>query len=182
MKILKTILIGIIAIIVLTLVVALILPQKYSVKREIVINQSKELVFEYIKYLRNQDNYSSWAMLDPDMKKDFRGTDGTVGFVSAWESNNPEVGKGEQEIINIFDGKRIEFELRFIEPFQATDLAYMATENINNNITKVTWGFNGKMSYPMNLMLPFLKMEEILGNDLQDGLDKLKLILEKEYQ
>jgi hypothetical protein len=37
-------------------------------------------------------------MMDPDMKKTYRGTDGTVGFVSEWESNKKDVGTGEQEI------------------------------------------------------------------------------------
>ena len=51
--------------------------------------------------------------MDPDMKKTYRGTDGTVGFVSAWDSEKDDVGKGEQEIIKITDGERIDYELRF---------------------------------------------------------------------
>ncbi len=44
-------------------------------------------------------------MTDPLMKKQFKGTDGTVGFLYAWDSQNNEVGKGEQEIERIKDGK-----------------------------------------------------------------------------
>ena len=45
--------------------------------------------------------------MDPNIKTDFRGTDGTVGFISAWDSNNiKNVGKGEQEILNMVDGGR----------------------------------------------------------------------------
>jgi hypothetical protein len=43
----------------------------------------------------------------------------------------------------------------------------------------VNWGFNGKMPYPMNLMLAFMNMDEMLGKDLQDGLNNLKIIFEK---
>jgi hypothetical protein len=35
------------------------------------------------------------------------------------------------------------------------------------------------MPYPMNLMLPFMNMEQMLGKDLQDGLNNLKVVLEK---
>lgn len=182
MKVLKNVLIGIMAVIVLVLLVALILPQNYAVKREIEISQSKEVVFGYVKYLRNQDNYSRWASMDSKMKKEFRGTDGVVGFVSVWDSENVDVGKGEQEIMEIVEGERIEFELRFIKPFEATDMAYITTESLSDNSTKVAWGFDGKMNYPMNIMLPFLKMDKMLGKDLQDGLDKLKLILEEEME
>ncbi len=49
------------------------------------------------------------------MKTEYRGTDGTVGFVSAWDSPVRDAGKGEQEITKIDDGKRIDYELRFYE-------------------------------------------------------------------
>ena len=75
---------------------------------------SEDEVFDYVKYLKNQDNFSKWASMDPDMQKTYRGTDVTVGFVSAWASDNPDVGVGEQEIKAITAGQRIDFELRFI--------------------------------------------------------------------
>ncbi|WP_254500404.1 hypothetical protein, partial [Salmonella enterica] len=72
-------------------------------EREITINKSRQEVYDYIKYLKNQNNFSKWAKMDPAMKTEFRGTDGTVGFVSAWESAKKDVGKGEQEIKNLTD-------------------------------------------------------------------------------
>jgi len=179
MKILKIVLIVIVAIIGLALITALFVKKEYAVEREVVINKSKEEVFNYIKYLKNQDNFSVWANIDTSMKKEYKGTDATVGFVSSWESTNKNVGKGEQEIKAIKEGERIDYELRFIEPFEATDNAYMVTEKVDENQTKVKWGFNGKMNYPMNLMLLFMDMEAMLGKDLQQGLENLKVILEK---
>ncbi|MEO5593601.1 MAG: SRPBCC family protein, partial [Chitinophagaceae bacterium] len=143
------------------------------------INRPVSEVFDYIKYLKNQDLYSVWAKRDPNMKKEFRGIDGTVGFVSAWESDQKNVGKGEQEILNIEDGNRLDFELRFIEPFEAKDNAYMITRPLNDTRTNVKWGFKGKMNYPMNFMMLFMNMENMLGKDLADGLANLKRILEK---
>jgi Polyketide cyclase / dehydrase and lipid transport len=178
MKILKKVLFLIVGIVALILVIALILPQQYSVHREIMVNLPSHDAFNYVKMLKNQDYYSAWASMDTDMKKEFRGMDGTIGFVSAWDSEDKDVGKGEQEIIMILEGKRIDYELRFFEPFEATDMAYITTESMGKNVTKVTWGFDGKMPYPMNLMLPFMKMEKMLGKDLQEGLGKLKEILE----
>lgn len=178
MKALKYILGFIAGIILLILIVAAVSPKDYAVEREITVNKPVTEVFNYVKYLKNQDNYSVWATMDPNMKKTFTGTDGTVGFVSAWESDNDEVGKGEQEIMKIDEGNRIDFELRFIEPFEATDNAYMITKAIAPTITKVKWGFSGSMDYPMNIMLLFMDMEGILGADLQKGLENLKKELE----
>ncbi|MDP3682284.1 MAG: SRPBCC family protein [Flavobacterium sp.] len=179
MNIIKKILLGLFAIIVLALLIALFLPKEYAVEREITINKSKDSVFNYIKYLKNQDNFSVWSSKDPAMKKTFTGTDGTVGAIAGWDSKDKNVGVGEQEIKKIVEGKRIDFELRFKVPFESTDNAYMITEAISANQTKVKWGFDGKMPYPMNLMLPIMNMEEMLGKDLQDGLNNLKAVLEE---
>ncbi len=179
MKILKKILIGILGLVALVLIVALFVKKEYAVVREITINKAKQEVFDYLKFLKNQDNFSVWAQRDSNMKKEFKGTDGTVGFVSAWDGNK-EVGKGEQEIKKITEGERLDFELRFIEPFEAKDNAYMTTEAVDTVHTKVTWGFDGKMNYPMNLMLVFMDMDKMLGPDLEKGLTNLKGVLEKE--
>ena len=177
----KKIIITLAILIAIPLVVALFTPDSYDVEREVIINQPKSLVFNYVKFLKNQDEYSKWASMDPKMKKSFRGTDATIGFVSAWDSENPDVGKGEQEIINIVDGQRIDYELRFLAPFEATSPAYMITETIAANQTKVKWGFSGKLDYPMNLMMLFMDFKQIIGDDLQTGLDKLKEIMESNY-
>lgn len=178
MKILRNILFGIVGLIVLVFIVSFFLKKEYSVTREVVINKPKVEVFNYLKYLKNQENFSVWAKMDPDMKKEFKGTDGTVGFVSSWDSKKDYVGKGEQEIKAIVPGERIEYELRFIEPFKSTSPAYIETVALGDDKTKVIWGFKGYMGVPSNLMLLIMDFEKLLGNDLQNGLDNLKAELE----
>ncbi|MCC7147712.1 MAG: SRPBCC family protein [Saprospiraceae bacterium] len=179
MKNLKKIFTVIAIIIAIPLVVALFVKKDYVVEREIIINKPKAEVFEYIKFLRNQDNYSKWNMMDPDMKKTYKGTDGTIGFISAWESKMENVGAGEQEIVNMIDGERIDMKLRFKVPFESQNDAYMITEDMSNNQTKVKWGFKGAFPYPFNLMGLFMDMEKAVGGDLEVGLQNLKNLLEK---
>ena len=179
MKIIKRILAILLIIVVLFLVIALFVKKEYSVEREVLINKPVPEVFNYIKYIKNQDHYSTWNMKDPNMKKDYRGTDGTVGFVSAWDSEDKEVGKGEQEIKEIKENQQMNMELRFYRPFEATDYAYMITEPEGGSQTKVKWGFNGKMPYPMNAIMPLMNMDKMLGDELQQGLNNLKRELEK---
>ncbi len=178
MNVIKKVLIGLGVLIALPLLVASFVKKDYDVEREITVNVPKQEVFNYIKLLKNQDNYSKWANMDPNIKKTFRGTDGTVGFVSAWESENKDVGAGEQEIKKITEGERIDFELRFLKPFEAISPAFMSTETVSENQTKVTWGFSGHMDYPMNIMLLFMDFEQMIGDDLNTGLVNLKQILE----
>lgn len=105
MNILLAVFAALAGIIILLLIIALFVKKEYSLEREIIITLPKVRVFEYIRSLRNQDSFSKWANMDPGMKKEYRGTDGTVGFVSAWESKNKNVGKGEQEIIKLLKEK-----------------------------------------------------------------------------
>lgn len=180
MKIFKKVLIVLLIIIAIPFIAALFVKREYAVEREITINKPKQQVFDYIKYLKNQDNFSKWATMDPNMKKEYKGTDGTVGFVSSWDSEKKDVGKGEQEIIKITEGERMDFELRFLEPFETKDYAYMSTAALDSTRTNVKWGFNGKMPYPMNLMCLFMNMDEMLGPDLATGLTNLKVVMEKQ--
>jgi hypothetical protein len=180
MKILKNILYSIIALIVIVLIVGLFVSKDYAVERQITINKPKAEVFGYVKYLKNQNNYSVWSKTDPNMKTEFSGTDGTPGFVSGWESQDKNVGKGEQEIMKVVDGEMIDYELRFYEPMKTTDRAYLITESSSDDQTTVKWGFSGHMKYPMNLMLLFINMDKTLGNDFSQGLENLKVILESQ--
>ena len=179
MKILKKILTFIGIFIGLVMVAAIFVKRQYSVEREIIINKPKQQVFEYVKRLKNQDNYSKWAMMDQKMKKEYTGTDGTVGFISAWDSENDELGRGEQEISKITEGERIDFQLRFYEPMASVSPAYMTTDSISATQTKVKWGMSGTMTYPTNAVLLFMDISEILGRDLTIGLTTLKGVLEK---
>jgi hypothetical protein len=178
MRIIKKIILAFLAIIAIVLIAGFFMPKDYAVKREITINQPKDSVFKFVKFLKNQDKYSVWNTMDPNMKKTSSGVDGTVGFIAGWESKNENLGVGEQEIKKITEGERIDMELRFKVTFEATDKAFMTTEAVSASATKVTWGFDGAMPYPMNIMMPFMNMEKMLGDDLQKGLSKLKVVLE----
>src|SRR5690348_6071570 len=107
MSILAIILLALGLLIVIILVVASLSSNEYTIERAITINKPKHEVFSYVRLLKNQDHYNKWVMMDPGMKKDHRGVDGTVGFIYAWDSNNKQVGKGEQEIKKIVEDERI---------------------------------------------------------------------------
>jgi hypothetical protein len=176
-KLLKVALIVIIVLIAVPLLVALFVPKDYTVIRMVTIHRPSDEVFAYVKYLKNQDNYSVWAAMDPTMKREFRGVDGTVGFVSAWDGNK-EVGKGEQEIVGIMEGEQINYKLHFIEPFEGRADVCLSTEPVNAAETRVTWRFDSSMPYPINLLCLFMNMDEAIGTDLETGLSNLRGILE----
>ena len=176
MGIFLKIIIGVAILIAVVLIIALFIKNEYSIEREIAINRPKQQVFDYVRYLKNQDNYSKWVMEDPNMRKDFKGVDGQVGFIYAWDGND-KAGKGEQEIKKIAVGDNVDIEIRFIKPFEGIAQTNISTESLSENKTKVKWVMNGRSSYPMNLTNLFI--DNILGKDLALSLNSLKAILEK---
>jgi uncharacterized protein YndB with AHSA1/START domain len=179
MKILIILIVVIVTAIVAVLIAALFSKKAYNIKKEIIINKPVQDVFDYLKIITNQEKFSKWVMSDPTMKKEFRGTDGTVGFVYAWDSNK-KAGAGEQEIKGIENGKRLDLEVRFIRPFVAVAKTPFTTEAITPNQTKVSWSMISEMKYPMNAILLFTSAEKLLGPDMEQSLNNLKVILEKQ--
>ncbi len=163
-------------IITLLLITGLFMKKSYNTHSEVIINAPQQIVFDYLKQVRNQDNFNKWLMLDPGMKKEFKGTDGTVGFVYSWNGNK-EAGEGEQEITAITEGKSIETELRFVRPFAGIAHARMTTASALDNQTKAVWNTSSRIKYPMNIMLPMIV--KMLEKDMGTSLTTLKSILEK---
>lgn len=180
MKLLKYALIGLGGILAIVLIVGLFLPTEYSVSREVIINRGKAEVFDYARMLEHQHDYSVWWKMDPNQVTTYTGEDGTIGFIAAWKSELDSVGSGEEEIVAMQEGERIDFALRFKEPFESQAQSSMQLEAIDNTTTRIKWDFRGDTSYPFNVMQLFISMEDMLGKDIQEGLRNMKTILEKE--
>ncbi len=176
-KLLKGLAIVLASIIFLPLVVAAFLPRTFALEREVVIDRPRDQVFEYVRHMGNQQHYSAWARLDPGMKKSMQGSDGQVGAVYSWESQDKNVGAGEQEITAVHNSEQIDFEIRMTQPFQSADPAYMTTESLGSNRTRVKSVYHGKMSYPSNLLCSIVCSK--VGDDMQASLLNLKAILEQ---
>lgn len=164
--------------IVLPFILAIFASKETYIEREITVNKPVNEVFNYVKYLRHSEQYNKWVMTDPNMKKEYLGTDATVGFVYKWDSQNKQVGQGEQEIIGITENKKIDYELRFIRPFPNTAYGYMMTEPAGN-ATKVKYIFRGPGKYMMRVMQIMLNIKKMLARDMDTTLTNLKNILEK---
>lgn len=167
----------VLALIVLFLILGFIAPKHYEVNRSIIVNKSLYEVFNYLKYLKNQDHWSPWKKKDPNMKQTFEGTDGEVGFIAKWEGNKT-VGSGEQEIKRIIDNECIETELRFLKPWKSTSNAYLRVVGLESKQTNVTWGFSGSNTFPFSVFMLFMNMDKTVGKDFEEGLNNLKQQLE----
>lgn len=177
MTILITIVVVLASLIALLLIIALLMKRQHYVKRETTINAARQKVFDYLKLIKNQETFNTGAMADTDRKKEFKGTDGTVGYIYAW-SGNKDAGEGEKEILNIIDGKRIEMEIRFVKPMVTSARIIMETESLSGDQTRVSWSNAGTLKYPVNIMIPMLQKHVV--KDMDASLLALKNVLEND--
>jgi uncharacterized protein YndB with AHSA1/START domain len=172
-----TILLVLAGIIALLLIIAFFMKKEHYVNREIIINAPLQKVFDFLKLLKNQDQFNKWATAGKqNRKEEFKGTDGTVGFIYSW-SGDKSAGQGEKEIKNIIEGKRIETEIRFVKPMRVSANVIFETESLPGNQTKLNMINTGKLPYPMNIMIPMA--EKNFPKDMEESLATLKNILEK---
>lgn len=176
MNIILVILLAVTGIVAPLLIIALLMRREHYVRREIIIDAPRQKVFDYIRLLRNQDEFNRHAMTDADRKKEFKGTDGTVGYIYKW-SGDKSAGEGEKEIMNIVEGKKIEAEIRFTKPMTVSARVIMEAEPLSESQTKVCWSNGGKLGYPFNIMIPM--MERSVAKEMDASLLNLKGILEK---
>jgi uncharacterized protein YndB with AHSA1/START domain len=179
MNILFIILIVVVSIIVLLLISGLFIKKTFFIERTIVIQKNKQEVFNYIKFLKNAEQYNKWMMTDPDMRKILTGMDGTKGFTYAWDSNNKNVGAGAQKIIDIQENDRIDYEIRFERPFKSIAYSSLICSAVSADQTEVTWTFHGPVKYPVNILHALLNLAQVLGKDLDTSLHNLKKNLKK---
>jgi uncharacterized protein YndB with AHSA1/START domain len=173
-----TTLIIIAAIVIPIIIVPLLIGKEMNIERSVVINKPLTEVFEYLRFMRNLDNFSVWNMADPNMHKEFKGTDGEPGFVYIWDSSTMKnVGAGEEEIIEVDKNKKIEFEIRFKRPMQNVAKASFIFEPVSSDKTNVEWDLQSRPKFPMNIIKSVL--EKMLGKDLEKSLQNLKKVLEK---
>ena len=175
MAIFLTLLSIIAGIIFLLLIAALFIRKKHKAQREIIVNAPVQKVFDFVRLLKNQDQYNKWAKADPNMKVEYNGIDGHVGFTLSWNGNK-DAGEGVKEIIGLVENERMESELRFVRPMKIKSNTIITTHPVSTSKTKVTWINSGSLPYPINLFV--LLLEKKLPKDMDESLKKLKSILE----
>ena len=147
------------------------------VEKSVEINRPKQELYDFLKFCKNQDQFSVWNMADPGKKTSCQGEDGKEGFVYTWDSTVKNVGAGSQEIRKLVEGKSIEFSLRFEKPMKNTGKSTFLLTEISPSQTEVTWSFSGPTKFPMSLFKGMF--QKMLGKDLAKSLENLKVKLEQ---
>ncbi len=161
----------------LIIILALLTGKAWSFEKSIHINATPGEVWQHVNRFSELNRWSPYVGLDPNMKQQLTGTDGTVGATYAWDSESKKVGAGSQTIEEIVENQRIASKLKFIRPFSgvADTQLRLAAEDGG---TKVSWHISSETPYPMNIIKLFGVIEKNMDRDFGRGLDKLKVLCE----
>ncbi len=175
MRVIKKLLIFFLFIVVVFLIGAFFLPEKYTVVTSTVIDKPIGQVYKNIADFNLRMKWNPWSAMEPSAKFTIMGEQGEVG--ASWEWKGEEIGWGKQTLTKVEKNKYVESKLEFFEPWEDVSKNYYELEKLDGGKTKVTWGMEGNAPYPTGRwMMLFMKGQ--IKDSFDKGLAKLKTILE----
>jgi effector-binding domain-containing protein len=185
MRFLKNLLLFLVLIVVLLIGVAFVLPGSAHVERSITINRPPSEVFAVLNSYRRFNDWSPWAMKDPNAKYTITGPVAGVGAKQSWVGDPKTVGSGSQEITESTADKSVTTALDFGEMGKARAHFSLAPDNAPTN-TKVVWtldteaplALDGKVLWNVVGRYMGLFMDKMVGPDYEQGLARLKTLVE----
>ena len=171
----KKIVIGLAVLVAVLAAGAYVLPRQIHVERSITIDAPPETVFDLVNSFQRSAEWSPWHERDPNMAVSLDGPVAGVGAKMSWSSNNPQVGRGSQEIITSEPSTYVRSRLSF-DGQQGAESFFNLTRVDDG--TEVVWGFETDLG--MNPLCRYmgLLMDRWVGGDFERGLEKLKGIAE----
>lgn len=177
MKVVKIILITLAILVGLVILVGLFLPNKMEIEKSIVVDAPPNVPYSQVANLRNMPKWDPWSNIDTTMETTYSGAPAGVGSKRVWKSKNENVGIGSMVVTKAEPYSFIETDLDFAE--QGMAKSYFKFEKVDNNKTKVTWGFNSDVDIPILGGYLCLIMGPIVEAQYDQGLQNLKKVSEE---
>jgi len=172
---LKTILLGLVALIILLVIGGLLLPSSVQVQRKVAVDAPPPAVFELVNSFKRFNEWSPWYELDPAARYVYSGPEKGVGARFEWQSQKPEVGSGSQEIVASQPYELVRTKLDFGS--QGIAEAQMTILPAGPG-SEVTWSFEAQFGYDLLQRYFGLLYDRWIGSDYEKGLANLKTLVE----
>lgn len=175
MRVLKWILLVVLALAAVLVIGGYLLSPKFTVTRSIVIEAPPEKVYTLVASPRQWTQWSVWNQRDPAMKIDYGGPESGTGAKWSWHSESE--GDGSMTFTSAEPGQRVAYELYFPD-FGTTSTGEIALAPQGSG-TQVMWTMNGDMGSNPLFRWFALSADSMVGKDFEAGLTNLKAVAEK---
>jgi effector-binding domain-containing protein/uncharacterized protein YndB with AHSA1/START domain len=165
--------IGLVALIVVVVGVAFLLPSNVHFERSAVIKASPEEIFAVVNDLTRFNDWSPWAKKDPKTKYSIDGVPTGKGAHMSWVSE--KLGNGSQEIVESEPFQTVKTKLEFGE--QGPSYATFTLQPADGG-TKVVWAFDTDLGSNPVARYMGLMIEHWVGPDYDEGIANLKTVVE----
>lgn len=172
----RKILIGIAAVIVLFVLVVATRPSSFHIDRSITVAAPPESAFAQVNDFHSWAAWSPYEKVDPQLKRTYDGAPSGTGASYAWVGN-AQVGEGRMTIEKSQQPTLISIKLEFFQPMAATNAATFTFLPAPEG-TKVTWAMDGKNNFVCKALSLFMDMDKLVGGDFERGLAALKTVAE----
>lgn len=178
MKIIKYVLLLLIAIVIGAVIYIVLQPNKYDVKRTKHIKAPASVIFNNINDYKNWKSWGPWLEDDPTIIESYPELTTGVGASYSWTSAN---GPGNMETIALEPNKSISQKIQFSD-YEPSDIYW--TFNESETGTTVTWGMKADA-------IPFVfkfgavmsgGMDAMLGSMLDKGLNNLDAVIQEQLK
>ncbi|MDA9129239.1 SRPBCC family protein [Candidatus Gracilibacteria bacterium] len=144
------------------------------IKKSIVIQASKKVVWDNIVNFERQALWSPWLIIESDCTRTLAGPDGELGTIDRWEGSI--IGTGERENTKIVQGEYIEQDLRFEKPWKSKAHTFLKIQQKSEEEFEVTWTLETKLPFFLFFMKSMFR--RMIGEDYERGLKMLKVLSE----
>ena len=175
MRLVKNGLIGLVLLIAVLAGGGFLLPAECHVERETVIDATPEEVFAFLIDHREFNRWSPWAERDPNTKYEYSGPTSGVGAKAAWSSEDPNVGSGASELVEVVPYEKVRMHLDFGD--QGTATAYY-TLTPKDGGTHIVWAFDTNFGNNLIARYMGLMFDDWVGGEYEKGLANLKKLAE----
>jgi hypothetical protein len=173
---LKKILIGLAAVILIFVIVVAMQPADFKVERSEVIAAAPEIVHTKVNDFTVWKDWSPWAKMDPETKLTISENAVGEGANYAWDSK--KTGAGTMAITSS-SPEAIAIDLNFTKPFKADNKVVFSFLSIHGG-TQITWTMTGKNGFMGKAFGLFFDMDKMVGGDFEKGLKDIKRLSEIE--
>lgn len=173
----KKILLGVMAILVLIVGIAAMQSPDYKGSRELSIDAPAEKIFPFLNSSKLAEQWGPWLEVDPQAKMSYSGPDTGVGSRASWESPG-QLGTGSATIVGSVPNKQVDIKLEYSKPMNMTqDSVYLIESTGGQSL--VRWTVTGQNSLMGRVMCLFVNMDKMVGGMFEKGLSNLKTLVEK---
>jgi hypothetical protein len=175
MKILKNLVLCLLALIAIVLIIALFLPSRYHVERSIVIRAKPGAIFPWITDPKKWPEWTAWNKeKDPTLAFTYEGAEQGAGAISKWVGK--KTGNGRMTFTDSNPETGTKYDLSFERgKYQSKGAITFEPEAEN---TMVTWVDDGELGANPIKRYFGLFMDRFIGPDFEEGLSRLKTKVE----